>query len=152
MVWLDKAYRGARNVFLRWLRALIAWLFRLKAPPGPVTKVKVKVKQMSNVRITWKDPTVRDDGSPLDASEIGRVDVSLRVAGAPDFTLFTSVAPGGQEALVTDIPAGDYEFKIVVLDNQRIPQESQAVIVSVSIEAPLKAAPGPVTEALATVE
>lgn len=107
---------------------------------------------MSKVRITWKDPDVRADGSPLSAAEIDSIEVSLRVGGAPDFTLFTNVGAGVQEALVTDLPPGDYEFKIVVFDNQRIPQESQAVVVSVSIEVPLKAAPGPVTEVVASVE
>lgn len=107
---------------------------------------------MSNVRITWKDPDVRADGSPLSAAEIGYVEVSMRVAGAPESTLYGLVEAGVQEALVTDLPPGDYVFELVVVDKQRVPQASQAVVISVTIEAPLKAAPGPVTEAVATVE
>ena len=147
-----KADRGLSDVFLRWLRALIAWLFRIKARPGPVTKAKSKVKKVNTIEITWKDPTVREDSSALAAREIDRIEVSMRVAGAPDFTPFAVAIPGEQVAVVTDLPAGGYEFQIVAIDNQRIPQSSAPVVVSASIDVPLKAPPGAVTDAAATVK
>lgn len=135
-------------MLLRWLRALIAWLFR-KAPPSPVTKVKVKVKQMNTIHVVWKDPTTRTDGSSV---ELSHVDVSLRVAGAPDFTLFASVAPGVQEARVTDLPPGSYEVQIVPFDTQTPQRAGQAVVGTAVIPSPPLAEPSPVTDVIITVE
>jgi hypothetical protein len=106
---------------------------------------------MSAIRITWKDPAVRSDGVPLDVSELARIDVSMRVAGAPEFTIIAAVAPGVQSFTQTDLPPGDYEFSLVAVDTQTPSRSSVGVVVAVNIPVPVLAAPGDVTDVLATV-
>jgi hypothetical protein len=107
---------------------------------------------MSNIRLNWKDPATREDGSTISAAEIDRVDIAIRVDGAPDFTPIDSVPAGVQTALVTDLPPGDYEFTVTVVDTQVPPRSSAVAVVSVTIPAPPLAAPGSVTDLEAVVE
>lgn len=104
-----------------------------------------------NVTVTWKDPQTRADGSPLAASEIARIDVLMAVGGTPDFVKLAEVAPGVQTFTQTDLPAGNFDFKLVVVDNQREPQSSVGAVVSVTVVEPLKAAPSDVTDLAAVV-
>jgi len=103
-----------------------------------------------NVQLNWKDPAVREDGTPLAAAEIARIEVSMKVGGAPDFTLLTAVQAGVQAFTQTDLPPGDYEFSFVAVDRQVPPKSSAATVFSVNIPTPL-AAPGAVTDITATV-
>ncbi len=103
-----------------------------------------------NVQLTWKDPTVREDDTPLAAEEIARIEVSMKVGGSPDFTLLTTVAAGVQSFMQTDLPPGDYEFAFVAVDRQVPPKSSAPTTIVVNIPTPL-AAPGAVTDVAATV-
>lgn len=138
------------RLILRWLWWFLYWLGRrTTAAPGPVTNPNAKVMPM-NVQLTWKDPTVREDDTPLAAEEIARIEVSLKVGGAPDFTLLTTVAAGVQTFMQTDLPPGDYEFSFVAVDRQVPPKSSTPTVFAVNIPTPL-AAPGAVTDVSATV-
>jgi hypothetical protein len=138
------------RLILRWLLWFLYWLGRrTTAAPGFVTQLTARLLPM-NVQLVWKDPTVRDDDTPLAAEEIARLEVSMRVGGAPDFTLLTVVAAGVQTFTQTDLPPGDYEFKVVAVDRQVPPKSGAAVTVLVNIPVPL-GAPGAVTDLVATV-
>lgn len=105
-----------------------------------------------NVNLSWKDPTTRADGSPLAPEEIQHIAVLLAVGGETEFTLLNTVLPGVQAFTQTDLPPGTYQFKLVAVDNQRVPQSSAGVVVEVVIEEPLKPAPGEVTDVIVSVE
>ena len=102
------------------------------------------------VTLTWVDPTLREDGSALDA--IAFIRIAAQVGGAGDFTELAQVPPGVQTFVQTDLPAGVYVFAATVVDTQRVPQESAVALLTVTIEEPLKAPPAAVTELAATVE
>jgi len=137
-------------VILRLLLAFLYWLGRrTSAAPGPVTKLKAKVMPM-NIKLTWKDPVLRDDDTPLAAEEVARIEISMRVGGAPDFTLLTAVQAGVQTFTQTDLPPGDYEFRFVAVDRQVPPKSGTAATIAVNIPVPL-AAPGAVTDIVASV-
>jgi len=148
MVRRNKTDRGTRSVFLKWLLAILFW-WRRKAPPAPVKNLRLKVNDMTDKTIVWKDPVVRTDGTPLAASEIARLEVGMKVAGAPDFTTVAHVAPGVQSFTQTDLPPGDYEFSVAVVDTQLPAKTSAVATVAVSVAPPVPvvlAAPGPVTD------
>jgi len=105
---------------------------------------------MSNVRITWKDPVLREDGSVLTPSDIARIDIGMKVGGAPSFSPLSSVLPGVESFTQTDLPPGDYEFAAVVVDKQTPAKSSVVSTVSVTIVEPL-AAPAPVDSLTAVV-
>ena len=109
-------------MFWKWLLAILFWWFR-KAPPSPVKKFKVKVKHMTNVNLSWKDPTTREDGSALDATEIAGIELSMSTGGAPP-TKFTTVAAGVQTFTVVDLAPGTYDFSADVVDTQVPPKVS----------------------------
>jgi hypothetical protein len=106
---------------------------------------------MTSIVLTWKDPVVRADGSALAANELARINVGMRVAGAPDFSHLTAVGAGVQTYTVADLPTGDYEFSLTPVDTQNPPKAGAPVVVSATIAAPAKAEPGSVTDAVATV-
>lgn len=145
MVWRYETDSGARSVFLKWLLALL-FFWRRKKPPGPVTNLTLKVNTMTDKTITWKDPVVREDGTALAASEIARLEIGMKVAGAPDFTTIAHVAPGVQSFTQTDLPVGNYEFSVTPVDTQIPPKSGAAATIAVSIAAPVLAAPGSVTD------
>jgi hypothetical protein len=103
---------------------------------------------MAGIRITWTDPTTRVDGSPLQAEDIGGIEVSMKVSGAPDFTLVATVEAGVMQLDQTDLPAGGYSFQIEVFDKQSPPHYSGPVVVAQNI---MLAAPSPVTGAAAVL-
>lgn len=73
-----------------------------------------------NVTISWDLPTVREDGSPLLASDILEVQVSIRVDNptAP-WTLVASISPASpQDFTAGDVDVGDWEYKLVVVDTE----------------------------------
>lgn len=53
--------------------------------------------------ITWVDPT----------DKITSVEVAMRVATAPNFTVVTNIQPGVQIEVIPALDDGDYEFRLV---------------------------------------
>ena len=95
---------------------------------------------MSNIRLSWTDPTTREDGSPFDpASELAAINVAMRVQGATTFTPLPPV-PAGQELLdIPDLVGGTYEFEVIAEDvNGRV-----SAVVPLSVDVPI-APPSPV--------
>ena len=74
------------------------------------------------VTITWVDPTTTFTG----------VEVSMRVVGAPDFTVLVVAPPGVQNVVVPDLADGEYEFRVTTLNGNRRPA-SGGVIVPASL-------------------
>lgn len=105
-----------------------------------------------NVNLTWKDPQTRNDGSPLGAAEIARIDVFVAVTGATNFAKLGDVAAGVQAFTQTDLPPGSYDFKLVVVDNQPDPKSSPGAVITVEIPEPPKAAPADVTDIAFTID
>jgi len=109
---------------------------------------------MTNIVLTWTDPTTRVDGSPLAASDIAGIELFMRVSGAPDFTKINTIAAGIQTFTVTDLPPGEYEFQADVVDKQTPPKVSASVTANAAIVVPpvVLEAPSPVASFIATVE
>ena len=103
---------------------------------------------MADIKVTWSDPTTRSDGSALLAEDIGGIEVAMKVGGAPDFTLLSTVDAGVMQFVQTDLPAGSYSFQITVFDKQSPPKYSVPIVVAQDI---LLAAPSPVSDAQAAV-
>ena len=86
---------------------------------------------MQTATLKWTDP----------AGQLTGVEVSMRVVGAPDFTVLATIPPGVQTDQVPDLAAGDYEFRVVALNGTL---RAAGVTVSGSVAAP-PVAPGDVT-------
>ena len=70
------------------------------------------------VRATFQYPTKRIGGGNLDPADIAGCEVSMRVTGAPTFTVLETVPYPGTEFVQTDLTPGTYEFSFVcVLKN-----------------------------------
>jgi hypothetical protein len=106
---------------------------------------------VANIRLTWDDPVVREDGSALATVDIASVEVAMKVGGAPEFTAVGSVLPDVMYFEQTDLPPGDYEFRVTVVDKQIPPRSSASVTVAINVPVPIKAAPGAVTGLAAEV-
>ena len=81
--------------------------------------------------LTWTDPP-----APLTGLE-----VAFHVAGAPSFTVLSTVAPGVQTATIPDLVDGDYTFRVVVLNKSA---RSAGVTVTGTVVTP-DAVPGDVS-------
>ena len=104
------------------------------------------------VELTWLDPSVRADGSPLSAAEIASVKVLMSADAGANFTELGSVGAGAQAFAQTDLPDGTYIFKVVVVDTQVDPKSSSGVTIEVAvITVVVLSAPGDVTNLTATV-
>lgn len=64
---------------------------------------------MQKAILTWKDPS-----GPMTG-----VEISMRVSGAPNFTVLNEVAKGVQTLEVPDLVDGTYEFRAVVLNGSK---------------------------------
>jgi hypothetical protein len=93
--------------------------------------------------VKWTLPTVRTDGEALDPADIGGVEVSLAIAGAPS-TVLNVVPPPTLELLVPDLESGDWVFTLVCIDTDglrgppvdelfTIPQEPPGVVTGVGV-------------------
>ncbi|MBB3168671.1 fibronectin type III domain-containing protein [Simiduia aestuariiviva] len=82
--------------------------------PTPVPEGPVSVS--GPVTVNWNTPTLRENGDPLDLSELGGYEVRYREEGAPDFTYV--VVEGGWETskYIGDL-YGSYEFEVAAYDN-----------------------------------
>lgn len=72
---------------------------------------------MRNVRISWDLPTTREQGGPLDVSEINYVEVELSADGGANFSPVDQVSPPATDIQINDLPFGDtYVVRLRVLD------------------------------------
>jgi hypothetical protein len=83
---------------------LIRWILQLFGWPKPV-----KGFSMLNAKLTWKDPS-----GPLTG-----VEIAMRIAGAPEFTVLEVVEKGVQEHVVPDLVDGTYEFRATALNGSK---------------------------------
>jgi hypothetical protein len=70
-----------------------------------------------NATLGWVLPTERESDNPLPETAIKESIVSLKVAGAPDFTEMDRVPAPGNSHLIPDLADGSYAFQIVIVDN-----------------------------------
>lgn len=94
---------------------------------------------MKSVKLTWTDP----------AAPLTGVELAMRVAGAPDFTVLSTVAPGVQTLDVPDLADGAYEFRAVALN---LDKRSSGVTTTATVATPVATpSPSDVTNFTATV-
>lgn len=61
---------------------------------------------MQTATLVWTDPT---------QSALLSIEVAMKVAGAPDFTVLGSVAPGAQTDTIPDLADGAYSVRVVAV-------------------------------------
>lgn len=88
---------------------------------------------MQNAKLVWVDPT----------SVITGIEVSMRVSGAPSFTVVNTVAKGIQTLTVPDLVDGTYDFRVVAVNGSK---RSAGAVVTGKVETP----PGDVTGLVVT--
>jgi hypothetical protein len=88
--------------------------------------------------IVYTDPTTKFTG----------VEVAMRVAGAPDFTIIANIAPGIQKDVIPDLVDGDYEFRLVALNG--VLRSSEVLLTGTVSTPPVDVAPDAVTGASVT--
>lgn len=89
---------------------------------------------MSNIKLTWTDPTTLNDGtSAIPSGDFGYVDVQMSADGGKTFASLGHVNPGTQTYTVTDLPPGTYAFNVTAVDTQTPPLTSAAASVSITI-------------------
>jgi hypothetical protein len=103
---------------------------------------------MKDVTLSWVLPLTRESGLPLDVTEISGVEISLRVVGAPDFTIIDPMVPPTQlDLVIPNLDIGDWEARAIVIDTNGIRSINNDIIGTV----PDDSAPGPVTNFQFTV-
>ena len=102
---------------------------------------------MANVRLTYNLPVARVDGKALPLSEIKHVEVFISADGGANFGKLRDVLPPATEYVQTELEAGLWVFRLIVVDT--LDQRSAAVDVSVTI---VPALPNPVSNVQAFVE
>lgn len=75
---------------------------------------------MKNARFTWTYPTNRQRGGALDPADVVGAELSLRVVGAPDWTVLATPAFPVVEANQADMVEGDYEARLVILTDAAV--------------------------------
>ena len=96
---------------------------------------------MKTALSTWDLPTTRESGNPLPVDEILHVEVSVSADLGATYTVLDSVIPPDTELTVPDLEAGEWRFRLVVVDiNNR-----RSADVDVSVVVPDETAPGVVT-------
>jgi hypothetical protein len=83
--------------------------------------------------LVWVDPTNKFTG----------VEVAVRVAGAPDFTVVANIAPGIQKDVIPDLTDGDYEFRVTALNG--ILRASGKTVTASVVTPPVDVAPDDVS-------
>lgn len=127
--------------------SFIDWLIGLfRRPPGRVTNVRYRVT-MKEIAVEWLIPTVRDDGSPMPASEIAHTEASLSTDGGKTFTVLAQVKPDATQIVKrSPVPDGAYLFRLVAVGTNG--KRGKPVDLNVPVDTP---APGVVTAVKATV-
>lgn len=102
----------------------------------------------SNVRVNWVLPTTRVGGGALAVSDIGYTSVQMAI-GAAAFTEVAKVTAPAATFLQTELEAGTYKFRLVVVDKQSPAKSSVPVDGAIVLAS---AAPAPVTGVTVVVE
>lgn len=100
---------------------------------------------MANVRLRWTPPTPGANQNPLKHFLI-----EARTSPQLPWAAINTVQAGINELLLNDVAAGTWEYQNTVVDSAD--QKSTAVQTSVTVGAPVKDPPSPVTGFTATVE
>ena len=101
---------------------------------------------MSNVKLTWVDPTtLADDVTPLPAGDLAFIQISRSTDGVT-FTPLAQVAPGTQNYVDASPPPASYTYQAVAVDTQTPPESSTPVTGTIVVPVPAIQAPGPVTD------
>jgi len=100
-----------------------------------------------NVTVSWKLPTKRVKGGDLKPEDIRHVRVELSADGGAGFTELVLVLPTEeQKASVPELEAGDWHFRMTVVDTLGQKSEPVVHIETVLDESP----PMPVTDITST--
>ena len=76
-----------------------------------------------NVAISWSAPEAREDGTPIDATEISAYRVYYGSPEGSGFDTSIEVPGNATNAVIEDLSAGDYKFAVTAVDIQGL--ESQ---------------------------
>lgn len=104
---------------------------------------------MSNIKLSWVDPTTLAGGAVIPAGHFSHVDVQMSADGGANFTSLARVAPGEQTYTVTDLPPGKYDFNVYAVD--ALDRPSVVASVSATIVPPVPGVLAPVTNLVAEV-
>jgi hypothetical protein len=89
---------------------LVQWLRRARRVDNLGVLIMAK-----DVLFTWKRPTQRQAGGPLDPARIDGTEIAIRVGGFPDWTVLGVAAGQAEEFEQTQLDFGTYEARAVVL-------------------------------------
>jgi hypothetical protein len=104
---------------------------------------------MARIHISYTLPTTREDGKPLDVSEISHVVVEMSADNGEHFGVIDQIPAPDNEVVINDIEPGTYIFRFMVVDLQDPPAESTRVE---AIAVVRRAPPSPVSDVVVTVE
>jgi hypothetical protein len=105
---------------------------------------------MSNVNLTWADPTTLSDGTTaIPAGEFSGVAISRSPDGV-NFTALAQVLPGVQAYQDANVPPGSYVYQAVATDSANAALNSSAATVSITVPVPAEAL-APVTNLAAAL-
>ena len=97
---------------------------------------------MSTAKLTWKDPTTRSDGTPLNT--LAYINVLMSADNGNTYTKVGHAAPAQQQFSQDLTDAGTYQFKFNATDAQTPPLTSaDSVVVSVTVPPPELPPPSP---------
>ena len=72
--------------------------------------------QVVSATLSWDIPTERENGDPLDLSEIGGYEIAFKRADAEEYDVLIVDDHTAQSLTIPDLTSGDYEFKIASFD------------------------------------
>lgn len=107
---------------------------------------------MPTAHLTWTDPTVLTDGTPIPPNDFADVEVFVSADGGLNYTSAGHAAPGAQAFDFELSDTGTFNFKLESKDTQtpsRLGPDSQVVSVTVALQ-PLAAIAAP-TAVVATL-
>lgn len=70
-----------------------------------------------SIKCTWTAPTKRKSGRPLDPKDIANYVLSMKVEGAPAFTVVARPAADATEFTLDVNDPGAYDFELVAIDS-----------------------------------
>lgn len=102
---------------------------------------------MSNVVLTWVDPTVLKDGvTPAPAGDLGSVQISRSADAGATFTTLGSVSPGVQTYTDENVAPGAYTYQAIPIDTQTPPEQGVPATGTITVPVPEIQPLGPVTD------
>jgi len=100
------------------------------------------------VVLTWELPTTREEGGPLDPSEILNTAVELSLNGGVDYVPLSTIPPIDPQTLSGgDLQFGTYYFRFVVTDVAGLP----SLPLDFPVDVPDDSAPGQVVNVQVTL-